>query len=74
MEKSKHKEKVSISLLIVFGTILLALIIGSMTTFLSLELDLIDFRFKIRGPLNVEDSPIIILAIDDQSDESTPHR
>lgn len=39
-----------------------------------LELKTLDLRFALRGNLDVSDSPIIILAIDDQSDESTPDR
>jgi adenylate cyclase len=74
MAKKKHKEKAVISVLIAAGALIVALFLGQMTTFLSLENNLLDYRFKIRGPLDVSESPIVILAIDDQSDESTPHR
>jgi len=70
----KHKEKPLYSLLISIVAILLALILGQTTTFLSLEHDLLDYRFKMRGSADISDSPIVILAIDDQSDESTPAR
>ena len=73
-EKSKHKEKPLISLTIGLGAIIVALIIGATTTFISLEHDLLDYRFKLRGSLDISESPIVILAIDDQSDESTPAR
>ena len=53
---------------------LLALIIANIDVFRSLELDFLDYRFKLRGSLDISDSPIVIVAIDDQSDESTPHR
>ena len=72
--KHKHKEKLHYSLFISFLAILIALFIGQTTTFTSLEHDLIDYRFKIRGSLDISGSPIVILAIDDQSDESTPAR
>jgi adenylate cyclase len=49
-------------------------IIGQLTPLLNLELNLLDYRFKIRGTQSVVKSPIVILAIDDQSDESTPAR
>jgi adenylate cyclase len=62
------------SLLIVAGAVLLALIIGQLTPLENLELSLLDYRFKIRGTQSVVKSPIVILAIDDQSDESTPAR
>jgi adenylate cyclase len=74
MAKKKHKEKAVISVAISAGALIVALFLGQMTTFLSLENNLLDYRFKIRGPLDVSESPIVILAIDDQSDESTPHR
>jgi adenylate cyclase len=75
MEKSKkHKARPFISLLILVGAVLLALIIGQMPTLVDMELNLLDYRFKIRGTQNIAHSPIIILAIDDQSDESTPAR
>ena len=72
--KHKHREKLHYSLFISFLAILIALIVGQTTTFTSLEHDLIDYRFKIRGSLDISESPIVILAIDDQSDESTPAR
>ncbi len=74
MAKKKHKEKPIISIAIAIGSIIVALFLGQMTTFLSLENDLLDYRFKLRGQLDISESPIVILAIDDQSDESTPHR
>ncbi len=74
LKKNKHKEKPLYSLLISVVVILLALLIGQTTTFISLEHDLLDYRFKMRGSIDISDSPIVILAIDDQSDESTPAR
>ena len=74
MAKSEHKEKPLISVAIILVAIILALSLGQITTMKSLEYGLLDYRFKLRGSLDVSDSPIVILAIDDQSDESTPHR
>jgi len=74
MAQSKHKEKPLISLGIGLIAIILAVILGSIPTMINLEYDLLDYRFKIRGVEDVSQSPIVILAIDDQSDESTPHR
>jgi adenylate cyclase len=72
MEKVKHKTNPFTSLIIGLGAIILALIIGQIPTLLTLELDLLDYRFKLRGPLEITDSPVVIVTIDDQSDESTP--
>jgi adenylate cyclase len=74
MAKKKHHPKPWVSLLIGIGTISIALFVANIPTIASLELSFLDFRFQIRGPLDVSESPIIILAIDDQSDESTPAR
>ena len=73
-KKHKHKEKLLFSFSVAIVAILLAVFIGQTTTFLSLEHDLLDYRFKLRGELDISDSPIVLLAIDDQSDESTPAR
>ena len=74
MARKKHKQNIFISLSIVFGAVVLSLFLSQMTTSISLEHDLLDYRFRMRGPLDVSESPIVILAIDDQSDESTAHR
>ncbi len=74
MAATKYKEKPLVSLFIGIVAILFALLLGQTTTFLSLEHDLLDYRFKLRGNLDISESPIVILAIDDQSDESTPKR
>ncbi len=59
---------------IIILALIMALTIGYMDSFQTLELRLIDLRFTLRGPEEIEDSPIVIIAIDDQSDESTSHR
>ena len=74
MASKKHKQNILISLAIVVVSVLLSLILSQMTTAISLEHDLLDYRFRMRGPLDIAESPIVILAIDDQSDQSTPHR
>jgi len=74
MKKFKHKENALISISIALAAIIISLFLAQITTFRNLELDLLDYRFNIRGPLDVSNSPIVILAIDDQSDGSTPHR
>ena len=74
MAKKKHHPKPVVSFLIGIFTIAIALFMANIPTIASLELNFLDFRFLIRGPLDVSESPIIILAIDDQSDESTPDR
>ena len=74
MAQKKHKANILISLAIIVSVVLLSLIFSRMKTALDLDNDLLDYRFTVRGPLDISESPIVILAIDDQSDESTPHR
>lgn len=74
MEKSKKMPEWLIVLGISIVSVLAALMMANTTSFQTLELKSLDMRFGLRGPLSVEDNPIVILKIDDQSDESTPHR
>ncbi len=54
--------------------VLLAYILSLTDTLQILELKFLDMRYELRGPVVPEDNPIVILAIDDQSDEATAHR
>ncbi len=72
--KSESKTKSWAIIAIISISVTMAMILGYMDSFHTLELRLLDLRFTLRGPQPVEDSPIVIIAIDDQSDESTPHR
>ena len=74
MAKKKHQPKLLLSLLIGVVTIAIALFVANIQTIAALELDFLDFRFQLRGSLDVSESPIIILAIDDQSDDFIPER
>jgi len=54
--------------------VLLAYILSLTDTLQILELKFLDMRYELRGPVVPENNPIVILAIDDQSDEATAHR
>ena len=61
--------------------ILIAVLTFGMSLFLSLtnfvnktELSIRDEFFEIRGPLSVEDSPIVLVAISDEADEEIPEK
>ncbi len=71
MAQATEKTSFWVVIGISIGAILLANILSLTNTVNSLELKLIDMRFDIRGPLPLEDSPVVIIKIDDQSDEST---
>jgi adenylate cyclase len=74
MKLSKPQPRFWIYGTIAFISIILALFLGFSDLFRTLELNLVDLRFRIRGTIPVNNSPIVIIAIDDQSDESTPSR
>lgn len=74
MEVKKTQQKPWVSLVVAIIALFLALIIAKVETINALELDFLDYRFKWRGKLDITESPIVILEIDDESDESTPER
>jgi len=55
---------------IILGITLITLILQLIPAIHGLELKTIDWRFQWRGPLTIEQSPIVIVTIDDQSYES----
>lgn len=61
-------------ILITLAVFLFSLLISSIKALESLELKTIDWRFSFRGPLPIEDSPIVIVTIDDQSFDVLPER
>ncbi len=74
MKFNKPKPKKSIILLLLLASLLGAYLLSFTSLFQSFELKLLDLRFQMRGVLPLNDSPIVILAIDNQSDLSTPAR
>ncbi|MBO8130140.1 MAG: adenylate/guanylate cyclase domain-containing protein [Candidatus Marinimicrobia bacterium] len=53
--------------IIAFGVSLVMFLLLRIGFFRSLELKFLDYRFKVRGPLDVSNSNIIVVAIDDQT-------
>ena len=74
MARLRYTPKPVISILIAMGALVFAYILANVDAVRLLELDFLDYRFRLRGALDVSESPIVILAVDDQSDESTPER
>ncbi len=72
--KKKFKPSFFKGILVSLCTIVFTLVIANIETIRSLEHNFHDYIFKLRGQLDITQSPIIILAIDDQSDSSTPQR
>lgn len=74
MKHSRTKTKLWVSSLIALGAIVIAVFLSYTEIFQTIELKILDSGFSLRGPVALENSAIVIVAIDDQSDESTPHR
>ena len=66
--------KIRILLLITFGAFIAAVLISAFDLMRGLELDTLDLRFKFRGTIDVEDSGIIVIGIDDQSYDELPEK
>ncbi|APF16898.1 adenylate/guanylate cyclase with TPR repeats [Caldithrix abyssi DSM 13497] len=74
MKIQKPEPKKSIIFLLFFLSLSGAYLLSHTSVFQTLELKFLDLKFQLRGALPIENSSVIILAIDDQSDLSTPHR
>lgn len=74
MKKQKPKSHYRNLLFIAIFSILTAEFLQFTTVFQTLELKILDMRFNLRGVQSPDDSPVVIIGIDDQSDESTPER
>ena len=74
MKFRKPEPKKGVILLLLLISFLGAYFLNFTSIFQTVELKLLDLRFQMRGALPLKDSPIIILAIDNQSDLSTPYR
>jgi len=70
---SRYDNKIIISCLI-FGTFILSVLVSHTQPFRTLELKITDQLFEWRGPLDVSDSPIVLVAISDQADSEIPQK
>ena len=66
--------KITTQLLIAFGAFLLAVFVSVLELVKQLELRTLDARFQYRGTVDVSDSDIIIIGIDDQTYDELPER
>ncbi len=67
-----YKKKWGAAMLSSLFAILLGLAIGGTTPFEILELRITDRLFEWRGPLDLSDSPVVLVAISDQADLEIP--
>jgi adenylate cyclase len=70
MKKAKPLVLVIISMVV----FILSIALSQIGIFQNLELKTIDWRFEWRGPLNIEDSPVVLITIDDESFDILPER
>ncbi len=74
MDILKPKSRTWVLVLIAFISMLAAEIFKYSAVFQTMELKVLDMRYNMRGSRMLDEPPIVIIAIDDQSDESTPDR
>ena len=72
--KKKKRKPVGVYLLIAGLAFLVSSFLSNIPTFRSVELDFRDLLFEIRGPLSVEDSPIVLIPISDEADSEVPQK
>ena len=72
--KTSRKKPLWIYLIISAMAFLVASFLSNIPTFRSVELDFRDLLFEIRGPLSIENSPIVLVPISDEADEEIPQK
>tara|TARA_R110000868_G_scaffold259361_9_gene517423 strand:- start:17297 stop:19465 length:2169 start_codon:yes stop_codon:yes gene_type:complete len=71
---SKRKKKVSIYVLIALLAFILSLILSNTNQLSKIEYAIQDNFFEIRGPISVENSPIVLVEISEQADSEIPEK
>ncbi len=75
MSQKKARKKPFGAYLAIAGiSFLVATLLSNIPTFRAVELDFRDLLFEIRGPVSVEDSPIVLVAMSDDSDYDIPQK
>lgn len=72
--KKSGRKPIGLYLLIAGLAFLVSSLMSNIPTFRSVELDFRDLLFEIRGPLPVEDSPIVLIPISDEADSEIPQK
>ncbi len=73
MARKRHG-KISILLLLTAGALVLTMLVSVSELVWKLELQTLDARFKLRGPVDVKENDIIVVGIDDQTYAELPER
>lgn len=72
--KKNRRKPIGIYLVIAGLAFLISSFLSNIPTFRSVELDFRDLLFEIRGPLSVEESPVILIPISDEADSEIPQK
>jgi len=72
--KRSVKKPVWVYIIITLVSFLFSLLITISETVQKVELAIKDSMFEIRGPLSVEDSPIVLVAVSEQADSEIPEK
>ena len=73
-QPNKKKKPIWIYIFILFVTLLVSISATMLPAVQRIELSLRDRFFEIRGPLSVEDSPIVLVAISEKADSEIPEK
>lgn len=75
MQAKKNRLKILLIYVgIAIGAFFVATLLSNIPTFRSVELDFRDALFEIRGPISVENSPIVLIPISDEADSEIPQK
>lgn len=74
MPQNKRRKPIGVYVLIAGVAFLLTVLLSNIPTIRSVELDFRDFLFELRGPLEIEDSPIVLVAISEEADYEIPEK
>ncbi len=73
-QKKVRKKPLGVYLAIAGISFLIASLLSNIPTFRSVELDFRDLLFEFRGPISVDESPIVLVAMSDDSDYDIPQK
>ncbi|TNE69406.1 adenylate/guanylate cyclase domain-containing protein [bacterium] len=74
MAAKKTSTKIIVALALIAGSFLVSLIVSGTKPFRTFELKWLDQLFELRGPINADDSPIVLVSISEETDSELPFK
>jgi len=74
MVRKKTRNRIFVGLFLVIGTLFLSMAVSVTGPFRVFELKWLDQLFQLRGSLNTQDSPIVLVAISEETDSEFPDK